>query len=45
VLRKLFVPKRGKQEGDGEHFIMRSFMICTCQILFRNVMGWTCNIF
>jgi len=29
----------GKQEGNGEDCIMRSFMICTYQILFTNEMG------
>jgi hypothetical protein len=34
VLRKIFGPKRDEVTGDGEDYIMRSFMMCTHQILF-----------
>jgi hypothetical protein len=29
VLRRIFGPKRDEEQGSGEYFIMRSFMICT----------------
>jgi hypothetical protein len=29
VLRRIFGPKREEVTGNGENFIMRSFMICT----------------
>jgi hypothetical protein len=35
VLKKIFEPKSEKVTGDGEDYIMRSFMICAPhQILF-----------
>jgi hypothetical protein len=29
VLRRIFGPKRDEVTGNGENYIMRSFMICT----------------
>jgi hypothetical protein len=29
MLRRIFGPKRGKEQMDGENYIMRSFIICT----------------
>jgi hypothetical protein len=35
VLRRIFGPKRDKEKGTGENYIMRSLIICTShQILF-----------
>jgi len=37
VMRRIFGPKRQRQQGNGGNYIMRSLMICTPhQILF----GW-----
>jgi len=36
VLREKFGPKRDEVTGNGENYIMRSFMFCTAhQILLR----------
>ena len=36
VLRRIFAPKGGKQQGSGEDYITRSLILCTPhQILFR----------
>jgi hypothetical protein len=36
VLRRVFGRKRGKEQGSGENYIVRSLMICTShQILFE----------
>jgi hypothetical protein len=35
ALRRTFGPKKDKEQGSGENYIMRSLMICTPhQILF-----------
>jgi hypothetical protein len=34
VLRIIFGPKRDKQQGNGENYIMRSLMICTPHPIF-----------
>jgi hypothetical protein len=34
VLRKTFWPKRDEVTGSGGEYIIRSFIICTHQILF-----------
>jgi hypothetical protein len=31
VLRRIFGPKRDKETGECENYIMRTFMICTPQ--------------
>jgi len=43
VLKKIFEPKREKVTGDGENYIMRSFMIytphqilCVCDQIKKN---------
>jgi hypothetical protein len=39
VLRRMFGPKRN--EGVGENWIMRSFIIYT--LVKENGMGWACD--
>ena len=36
LLRRIFAPKKGKQQGSGEDYITRSLILCTpLQILLR----------
>jgi hypothetical protein len=42
VLRRKFGPKRDEVTGNGENYVMRSFMICTniVQVIKSRRMGW-----
>jgi len=37
VLRRIFGPKRDEVTGNGENYIMKSFVICTP---YRILCGW-----
>jgi hypothetical protein len=47
ILRRILGPKRDEGTGNGENFIMRSFMICTqcCagDKIEKNEMGRACS--
>lgn len=42
VLEKMFVSKRN--EGKGENFVMKRFMICTHQLIFQITYGIESNL-
>jgi hypothetical protein len=50
-LRRIFGSKRDEVTGNGEHYIMRSSMICTAHQIFsgdkieKNEMGGACNTY